>query len=139
MKALSFSDLPFNWAVCYQTDCPPGSPLPAPARRQCPTPEPADVACGQPQAALVRRLSALRGLDTAGRPACGKRPSRLRETSFPPAGNPFPASETRVSRKWENLKIKVLRVGYLLTPSQPHDLISNTLRYQRSWVYARRQ
>ena len=69
------------------------------------------MACGQPQAALVRRLSALRGLDTAGRPACGKRPSRLRDTSFPPAGNPFPASETRVSRKWENLKIKVSRVG----------------------------
>ena len=22
MKALSFSDLPFNWAVCHQADCP---------------------------------------------------------------------------------------------------------------------
>lgn len=74
MKALTFSDLPFNWAVCCQTDCPlsvrcqrlhSGGVLPL-SQQTWPAVNPKQRSSD----CLSARL------DAAGRPACGKHVSR---------------------------------------------------------------
>ena len=118
MKALSFSDLPFNWAVCYQTDCPlttrflrlhGGSVLPL-SQRTWPAVTPKQHSSdGCPLFVALTQ----RGVPLAGnaRPACGTPLSRLRETRFPQVRHVFPANG-----KTSKSKFLVLVIHLIHTP-----------------------